>query len=394
MRPTVIRRAPCGTVLADNLYLDNRGRPGHYRYRRKDGTFTNFTAASAEEANRVAIEANALRSQEFDDQSPIVTMAMTSFHAETYIQHYEANDPARAAKKQWQKADKYHIRQFARDDFPKLADVKPEAVRKWWLRLTFYQQKQRHAAFRRWFNWMMGEGLLPAFKFNLFTLSHDQARLLTKGKPERDRPNMTVDECRAIYQKAPEFGYEVLQDAIDIGLYTSFRRGDLCALRLDRDVVNDRLRWMVGKSEAMKGAYRAARFEWNLPEHPVLRAVVQRCRERALKNRACPFLLSHTPERRVKGDEAKVHLCQVLPDRLYRMFIEVRDACGIDGVVFHSVRGLASDLYLGAGYTKEQIRHLMDHESVSTTEGYMNPAELPYEPITMRIGNWLDAKKP
>ena len=39
--------------LAPNLYHDARKRPGHYRYRRADGSFRSFTAPTLADANSV-----------------------------------------------------------------------------------------------------------------------------------------------------------------------------------------------------------------------------------------------------------------------------------------------------------------------------------------------------
>ena len=69
-------------------------------------------------------------------------------------------------------------------------------------------------------------------------------------------------------------------------------------------------------------------------------------------------------------------------NRLIRMFNECR---GESGTTFHEVRGLAATLLKSAGNTKEQIKEVMAHESLSTTLDYMNPNDLPFEDVTIHI---------
>jgi hypothetical protein len=173
-----------------------------------------------------------------------------------------------------------------------------------------------------------------------------------------------------------------------ISLYTTAREADVCGLKWDRNLVDGHLRMIVSKSEAQKGHARAARYEWDLAEHPELKKLIDRARELSLVNKRCPFIISHTPKRRVWNEE-KEHLHQVTGDRLCRMFREVMEDCDIEGTSFHEVRGLSSTLYKKAGYTTEQIRGLMAHEHVSTTLGYQDASALPFEAITMRLEKWL-----
>ena len=50
-----------GVQLADNLYTDCRSAPGKYRYKRSDGSFFTFKAATVLEANASADTARATR---------------------------------------------------------------------------------------------------------------------------------------------------------------------------------------------------------------------------------------------------------------------------------------------------------------------------------------------
>ena len=50
-----------GVELAQHLHRDAKGRTGYWRYQRPDGSWKGFRAETAEEANRLAAEANAAR---------------------------------------------------------------------------------------------------------------------------------------------------------------------------------------------------------------------------------------------------------------------------------------------------------------------------------------------
>src|SRR5690606_18788771 len=102
---------------------------------------------------------------------------------------------------------------------------------------------------------------------------------------------------------------------------TSLREEDICLLRRKENLKDGRLRIVVGKSEAQHGAVGAARREWVLDEHPILKRMIDRCLELCLVNKGCPYLISHTPKRFVKWkhwNPAINHVCQVTPDRLSR----------------------------------------------------------------------------
>ena len=113
--------------------------------------------------------------------------------------------------------------------------------------------------------------------------------------------------------------------------------------------------------------------------------LIDRARELSLINKRCPFVISHTPDRRVWSDE-KEHLHQVLPKRMSRMFRETMEACDIEGTSFHEVRGLSATLYSIQGYKDEQIQWLMSHEELSTTLEYQDADSLPYEEVTLSLG--------
>ena len=214
---------------------------------------------------------------------------------------------------------------------------------------------------------------------------------MAKQKPPKARAPLTKAEYWVIYRQAGEMGLEALQIAMALSLLTTWRREDICSLRWDKNLEGRTLRLVIGKSAAQKGSARAARHAWSLDKYPKLDEVVQRARELRLKNRRCPYIVSHWPKRRVWNQD-KEHLGQVTPERLSRMFAEARDATGLyeqggDRLppTFHEVRGLASTLYRIAGYKLEAIQELMAHENKGTTADYQQEEDLPYTPMDMML---------
>lgn len=367
--------------LADNLYKDNKGRPGHYRYKQSDGSFSNFQAPTPLEANASAEAAN-LDRDAVDPENPAIRRSQIAYHVPHYIAYMERINPDLTPKPAW-KIVQYSLHQFARD-FDRLAQITRPSLQTWWDGLTYYQQKQRQAAFRRFFNWLSGEGLVPRLGFNPFTLSDDRPRLLLKLKPVKARPPLTEAGYLQVWKKAGELGYQALQVAMGLSLYTALREGDLCRLQWSENLVDGELRVVVSKSEAQKGSARASRLAWNLADHSFLKQRIDQARELSLINGRCPYILSHRPARRV-WNQNKNHLSQVMPDRLSRMFAEARDAAGLSGVAFHEIRGLSATMYRAAGYSNLQIQALMAHEDIATTQGYQDASALPFESVIIGL---------
>lgn len=386
-----------GVLLADRLYTDPRKRVGFYFYVLPDGRKCNFPASSPVEANTIAAEALEAFEQTGGEPGAAAqpTRDQVAFHIPLYIEKMEKNNPNLVKRSQWYN-DKVHFKQFARENFKQLRMITFDTLDAWWDTLTYHQQKQRKAPFRKWFNWMMSKRLLPQLEENPFMID-SRVQLLLKVHPGKKRPPLIVHAYKKIHAAAGELGYACLQIAMELGLYTSLRESDICLLqrKLHLKAVGEGdwlLKLAIGKSEAQHGAIGAARLEWDTRQHPVLKRIIDRALALCLANKGCPFLISHTPKRRVWNDE-KQHICQVTADRLSHMFLEARAHAFPEvefskanpGPSFHEVRGLASTLYRKAGYAEADIQELMAHEDVNTTKGYMDVDELPYKAITMQL---------
>ncbi len=382
-----------GVPLAENLYPDNKGRANHYRYRRPDGSQKHFTAPNVEAANAIAIEANSLRDTAIVKKpgKSQPSREQLGYHIPIYIAYQQRLNPQLSTKQSW-KNRKYAMEQLGKhfEALP-IGQITWSHISTWWDVLNFNQQKLRHAEFRKLFNWLMSQGLLPRFDYNPFTTADDRPRLILKQQPKKQRLPLSLANFWTLYNKAGEMGYHGLQIAMGISLYTTSRREDICKLRWDANIDNKTMRMIVGKSAAQKGSARATRHAWDLDKHPILAKLIHQARELRLKHRGCPYIISHMPKRRV-WNQQKEHLGQITPERLSRMFAEVRDETKLyDGdadrtpFTFHEIRGLSSTLHRIAGHSIDQIQELMAHEGKNTTLGYQNEQELPYKEVDLLL---------
>lgn len=367
-----------GVELVANLYPQGRNGANKWRYKNpKSKKFVQLAELmTVDQANKLASELNQSVADGFYERHTLPSESLLNY-VNQYINYQESLDAELKLKRSWSNR-KYALRRFP-DSFESVKSLTMEELRIWWDSLNYYGQKLHYAAFRKFFNWLMGKGLTPKLSYNPFSTSDDVARLLLKPKLKKVRLPCSQQTFINIKKNAGEAGYECLQIAMDISRYTTLREGDICALRWDKNIVEGCLRVVVSKSEAQKGTMRAARLSWSLKDHPLLKQYIDRARELSLINRRCPFVISHTPKRKALNN--KYHLCEVTGDRLGKMFKEVRTIA----TTFHEIRGLSATLLKNAGNTKEEIQNVMAHESIVTTLDYMNPNDLPFENVTIHI---------
>lgn len=371
-----------GVKLEDNLYPDNRGRSCYWRYKRPDGTFRHFTAETVDAANYIARYNNERRDSHSPAKPAGNKLGTLAHYVDDFISYRETQSPDLTTKRSWHNRC-YSLRQFTRTMTKQIAYLERSDVQDWWDTLSHHQQKARHAEFRKFFNYLMGRGLLPRMDYNPFTTADDRPRLYTRSQPARRAKRLTREGFWAIYRSAGELGYECLQIAMGISLLTFMREGDICDLRLDEDIEDNLMKRVIGKSENQKGSAKASRLKWDLGNYRLLRKLIQRARELSLQNRRCPFVISHWPKQRRLG-KTKTHLAQVTPRRLIAMFDESRKRAGFtgdDAPGFHHVRSLADKLAADAGYNIKVIQHAMAHSSEEMTRLYQDGHELPYEPV-------------
>ncbi|WP_299197008.1 tyrosine-type recombinase/integrase [uncultured Amphritea sp.] len=352
--------------LIDNLYPDNRKREGRWRYRWPDGSFQNFEAATVQEANAFAIEANQVREQKPQTESPESALP---YWAEKYIEHREAMDPGLANKSSWVRRNRAAIRQFAKQfGGTPVFILSLKHIRPWWDSLTGAAQRNKKPELNRFCNHLIAEEVTSNLQPHPFNI------LMMRPAAHKKRARLSLEAYWTIYKKAPDLGLDYIQDAMAIALLTFMRRSDICSLRFDEHTNGEQL-WKVISKAAAQGKLK--RLIWNFERWPELRAVVARCRERSMKHKRCPYLISKKPERRIMGD-VKNHFYQVLPDMLSEDFTKVRDATGLFNHLpptmrpgIHEVRSTGSFLYEDeADQTK--VMNAMAHSDIEMTRHYQS----------------------
>ena len=285
-----------GVVLADNLYKDNKGRVGYWRYSRPNRTFKTFPAGDVHLANKIAESNNKLRDQ-MPKKNDLSSKGTLAAHIDDYILDQESKSPSLVEKDSWRNR-KYSLRQFCRQIVRPLVQLERKEIMYWWDALTAHQQKSRHAEFRRFFNYLMGRELLPKMKYNPFTLADDKPRFYESATPKRASVRFDMDGFWKIYHCAGELGFEALQIAMGISLTTFMRETDIITLKLSDDLEDDLLRKVIGKSLAQVGEAKAERLQWNMKDYVLLRNLINRARLLAIKNYGCPYVISHTPKQK------------------------------------------------------------------------------------------------
>jgi hypothetical protein len=369
-----------GILLAENLYKDSRNRDGYWRYRRPDRTFKTFPAGDVHLANKIAEKNNALRDQ-IPKKNELSIKGALAAHVDDYISDQELKSPSLLEKDSWRNR-KYSLRQFCRQIVRPLVQLERKEIMHWWDVLSAHQQKARHAEFRRFFNYLMGRELLPKMQYNPFTLADDKPRFYESATPKRASVRFDMDGFWKIYHCAGDLGFEALQIAMGISLTTFMRETDILTLKLSDDLEDDLLRKVIGKSLSQVGEAKAERLQWNMKDYVLLRNLINRARLLAIKNYACPYVISHTGQTKKVG-KTKDHICQVTPRSLITMMKKSRDLAGYAGMenppTFHTVRSLANSLAKNAQESKEAIQKNNAHKSVDTQLIYQEGHNLPFD---------------
>jgi integrase len=376
-----------GLQLPDNLYTTPRKEAGKWRYKRPDGSFYTFAANTVD-----AIEAAKGLNAQFSAGAKFAPIANPQYgrltirrHVEDFILEREKREPSLKSKTSWSNRQAY-LRQFAALNAGRsVSQLTLLDIQSWWDQLTGNAQRSRKAEFRRFFNHLIARSLCPKLDANPFSSSDAAPHVEMSARPAKQRLRLSLENFWKIYAKADELNYDFVQIAMGIALVTTMRRGDICDLTWESNIAGSLLRKQINKSHAQLsenyeftgGKAAPANLSWNMDQHHLLRKLINRGRELAMKNSRCTHVLSHKFEKRYKSG-LRQHHYQILPDYLTRAFAEVRDATGLyEGIPtaarpgLHEVRALSSDLYRRAGYTTADIQQLMAHTEEKITEGYL-----------------------
>lgn len=333
--------------LPVNLYFDSRR--GTYRYRRPtDGKWFQFGADrgraidAAQQLNFTFLRGGDLVSTVLDEAS--ITLG-------SFLDDYETKVlPQRELAQATLDLYKVRFKQIRTVLGDKVIDrITIRMVAEFLEPLTARAANQARALLADVFTHAAAKGLCP-----------DNPAASTIPKIEKkQRKRHTVEGLVAIRARAPLW----LQNAIDIGLLTAQRRGDILDMKFED--AREGFLYVVQNKTA-----KAADAGWlKIKITPQLQAVLARCRDDVLS----PYLIHRRPERKKKR-EGKDHWTKVDERFLTRAFKDARDACGCykgwkeeEMPGFHEIRALSLHLYKRAGKDGQKIA---GHASEEMTRNY------------------------
>jgi integrase len=184
-----------------------------------------------------------------------------------------------------------------------------------------------------------------------------------KRKQKKIQQRLTLEAFTAIHARAPVW----LQNAMDLGLLTLQRRGDLAALKWEQ--VRDGYIWIQQqKVEKWESGNLKIRIT------PEIQAVLDRCQD-GIKS---AYVLHRQPDKRRKS-EGREDFTAILPGLISKEFLKARnasefypadaDALTLPG--FHEIRSLGASLYEQSGKPKARVQALLGHTSEKMTEHYL-----------------------
>lgn len=373
-----------GRPLPPNLY--QRRSDGAYRYKNAAGKFRtvkNQSGAAADYSQAILIteRANSLRGKTTPSIKTI------QFWVDKYTAWAEEHNPALATKRAWRDR-KNELNRFAADfAHININRLELNDLRGWWDGLTYDQQHNRRSAFSKLFQWCISSG---SCSINPFSTSDNSPRLFQKMKPAKQRGALEMADFWTIYHSEHAKKYPHVKIAMGISLTTGMREEDICLLRFDTHIIDNRLCTSIGKSVSQRGAMAASHHGYDLTTHAMLRGLIKEARELSLKHRRCPFILSYHQRGHAEQAGAKQHISQVRPKKLSHDFSRVRDLCSIPAqpgknpATFHEVRGLFVKTGL-QHYAPAQIQQAAAHVSLSTTLAYPAGHKPDYRDIAVVI---------
>lgn len=371
------RTGPDGAPMPKNLYNDNRKppRPDHYRYKRPDGKFRTLNKPYAE-AKIIAMRANELALMATPAQGTRPPGSLSYWLAQ-YLQWQQARAPIKTQRTAWRNLTGA-LKNFSglfdhiRPDQLKLSHLQP-----WWEGLTYDQQHNRRSGLSQFFQWLIAQGVTG---HNPFTKNDNSPRLFEKPKPTRKFKRLTIDQFWAIYNTASELDLPHVQIAMAIGLATGLREGDILAMRWS-NLIDGRLCITISKSEQQRGEQAASHRSWPLNDHLLLKNVINRARQLALKHRRCPFIVSYKNNCANRASN-KEHSHQLAARKLCTDYTRARNHTGLfnnhptgTAPPFREIRAL----FIHQGikhYTLEQVQQDAAHTDKRVTSGY-NANHLP-----------------
>lgn len=243
---------------------------------------------------------------------------------------------------------------------------------------------------------------------NPFNTRHSDTPIGLKTKPKKLTKRLTPAQFKAIRKAADQAGAYWVVNAMDIGITTGMRIGDICSLRFDKHMVGNEIRAHFSKT-GEEGDEGTVHILIPLDKHRKVLAAVNQCqqtRSGCLKKgdqKPSPYFI-HKKYSCVKKSEEKSHYTQVLSHHFSEEFKKYRDiAIAKDAIKsedkrvftklkkgerhpgFHQIRSLFARTRLLAGIDRELTQQFMGHKESEMTEHYDSTG---YEI------DWLEAPEP
>ena len=232
---------------------------------------------------------------------------------------------------------------------------------------------------------------------NVFNFEVSDIKAEFKSKPEKIRQRMTLGQFYLIREAANKDNCHWLVNAIDFGLATGMRCGDIVDLQFDKHFFEGQIRKTINKSMGQKGLQKAFSKKITLKNRPDILEIINRCmatRNDVIKStrygeelRPATHLI-HDPKHLMRKSQSKIHYSQVLPDDVERAFKKYRDSCEAfnnippeERPTFHEIRGLYVHIRKQKGDELSDIQKDVAHSSQKMTEGYASGHMVDYDEI-------------
>ena len=196
-----------------------------------------------------------------------------------------------------------------------------------------------------------------------------------KRDVEKQTQRLTLDAFHAIHAAAPTW----LKNAMDLGLKTLQRRGDLLALKWEQ--VREGYIW-IQQQKVEK--YESGNLKILITGE--IENILNHCRDEIESQ----YVIHRRPEKR-RHAQGRDDITAVTPRFLSQAFMNARDASRFYSASaspstlpgFHEIRSLGAVLYEDAGTPTKTIQALLGHTSEKMTEHYLKGHKIRWSEVNL-----------
>ena len=351
------RRLKRNNGLEPNLYASTRRGQTYYTYRRPTDGRRFGLGQDKRKANAVARQANAQLMGEQDVLSEV--LGKNDITLGEMIDLYRGEIMAeKDLADQTRRNTEYRLARFRQDIGDRVVsqfDVGQLAA--------YLDQFERDSYVKH--RGQMIELFRYAKRKGYFPDTRDNPAELTYAKSDysKDRKRMTLDQYRAIHERAPHW----MQIAMELAVVTLQGRYEVCHMRYD-DIKEGQLYVVREKTKKNEWGYL------RIPVSAALEGIVKRSRDDVVS----PFIVHRAPAKR-KRAAGKQHWTQLTLNDFSAKFRAIRDQvpdiaemAKTERPTFHEIRALGSWLYEQAGYERDYVKALMAHGDEKMTAHYQS----------------------